>query len=86
VANNEIDYDYDKKCRQLSGHLDDHGDAAVQFGAHHPMEHIPGFTRGNCMSLMSQSGECMGHIAPRQPPWSLILNETQKHYQSTTFS
>jgi hypothetical protein len=86
VANNEIDYDYDKKCRQLSGHLDDHGDAAVQFGAHHPMEHIPGFTRGNCMSLMSQSGECMGHIAPRQPQWSLILNETKKHYQSTTFS
>jgi hypothetical protein len=76
VAINEINYEYDKKCRQITGHLDDHGVAAVQFGAHHPMEHIPGFIRGNCMS---QSGECMGRITPRQPPWSLFLNETQKH-------
>ena len=74
VANNEIDYD--KKCRQITVHFDDHGDAAVQFGAYHPMEHIPGFTRCNCMP---QSGECMGRIAPRWPPWSLILNETHKH-------
>ncbi len=38
VANNEIDAT--KKCRQIGGHFDDHGDAAVQRGAHRPMEHI----------------------------------------------
>ena len=33
-----------EKCRQITGDFDCNADAAVQCGAHHPMEHILGFT------------------------------------------
>jgi hypothetical protein len=32
------------KCRKITGDFDRRGDAAVQCGAHRPMEHIQGFT------------------------------------------
>jgi hypothetical protein len=32
------------KCREITGDFDPHGDAAVQFGVHCPMDHIQGFT------------------------------------------
>jgi hypothetical protein len=41
--------DNNKKCRQIAGNLDCHADVAVQPGAHHPMEHIPGFNRRHWM-------------------------------------
>jgi hypothetical protein len=50
-----------QKCRQIDDNFDDHGDAAVQCGAHHPMEHIQGFTRSH---WMPPSGECLRRIAP----------------------
>ncbi len=34
----------DKKCSQIDDDFDGHGNAAVQRGAHRPMEHIQGFT------------------------------------------
>ena len=36
--------DNNKKCRQIAGNFDCHGDAVVQCGAHFPMEHKQGFT------------------------------------------
>jgi hypothetical protein len=36
--------DKNKKCRQIDGNFVCHADAAVQRGAHRPMEHIRGFT------------------------------------------
>jgi hypothetical protein len=51
----------DKKCRQIDDDFDGHGDAAVQRGAHRPMEHIQGFTRSH---WMPPSGECLRRIAP----------------------
>ncbi len=51
----------DKKCRQIDYDFDGHGDAAVQRGAHRPMEHIQGFTRSH---WMPPSGECLRRIAP----------------------
>jgi hypothetical protein len=33
-----------KKCRRIAGDFNCHADAAVQCGAHRPMEHILGFT------------------------------------------
>ena len=59
VANKDINDD--QKCRQIAGHFDDHGDAVVQFGAHHPMEHISSFTRSH---LMPPLGKFLRHIAP----------------------
>jgi hypothetical protein len=50
-----------KKCRQISGNFDHHGDAAVRCGAHRPMEHIQGFTRSHWMLSL---GKCLRHIAP----------------------
>jgi len=41
--------------------FDGHGDAAVRGGAHHPIEHIQGFTRSH---WMPPSGECLRHITP----------------------
>jgi len=38
-----------------------HGDAAVQCGAHRPMDHIQGFTRS---PWMPPSGECLRRITP----------------------
>jgi len=49
-----------KKCRQIDDDFDGHGDAAVRRGAHHPMEHIQGFTRSQ---WMPPSGECSHRIA-----------------------
>jgi len=51
----------DKKCRQIDNDFDGYGDAAVRRGAHHPMEHIQGFTRSH---WMPPSGECLCSIAP----------------------
>jgi hypothetical protein len=62
VAKKEINDD--KKCRQITGHFDDR-DAAVQFGVHRPMEHIPSFTRSHWMPPL---GECLrpgGRHGPR---------------------
>jgi len=50
-----------KKCRQIAGDFDCHADAAVRCGAHHLMEHIPGFTRSH---WMPPSVECLRRIAP----------------------
>ena len=50
-----------KKCRQIAGDFDCHTDAAVQHGAHCPIEHVQGFTRSH---WMPPSGECLHHIAP----------------------
>jgi len=49
-----------KKCRRIAGDFDCHADAAVRFGAHHPMDHIPGFTRSHWMPPL---GECLSCIA-----------------------
>jgi hypothetical protein len=51
----------DKKCRQIDDNFDDRGNAAVQSGAHRPMEHIQGFTRSH---WMPPSGVCLRRIAP----------------------
>jgi len=59
VGNNEISDE--KKCRQIAGHFDDHADAAVRRGAHHPMEHIHGFTQNH---LMPPSVKYLGLISP----------------------
>ena len=52
--------DDNKKCRRISGNFDCHADAVVGCGAHHPMEHIQGFTRSH---MMTPSGECLQCIA-----------------------
>ena len=50
-----------KKCRQITGNFDCHMDAAVQRGAHHPIEHVQGFTQSH---WMAPSGKCLHRIAP----------------------
>jgi hypothetical protein len=51
----------DKKCRQIDDNFDGHGNAAVQRGAHHPMEHIQDFTQSH---WMPPSDESLHRIAP----------------------
>ena len=50
-----------QKCRQIAGDSDCHADAAVQRGAHRPIENIQGFARSH---WMPPSGECLRGIAP----------------------
>jgi hypothetical protein len=68
-----------KKCRQIAGDFDGHGDAAVRCEAHHPMEHIQGFTQSH---WMLPSGECLRHIAPA----AVIVDEFVETTQNTTMT
>jgi len=53
--------DGNKKCRQIDGNFDCHGNTAVHRGAHRPMEHIRGFTRNH---WMPSSVKCLRRITP----------------------
>ncbi len=66
----------DKKCRQINGNFDGHGDAAVRRGAHRPMKHIRGFTRSHWMPPL---GECLRRIAPA----AAMVNEFVETTQNT---
>jgi hypothetical protein len=59
VDDNKIDDA--KQYTYFAGNFDCHGDAVVKCGAHHPMEHILGFTRSHWMPPL---GECLGPIDP----------------------
>ena len=50
-----------QKCRRIAGDFDCHGNAAVRRGAHHPIEHVQGFTGSY---WMLPSGKCLCRIAP----------------------
>jgi len=51
----------DTKCRQIDDDFDGRSNAAVQRGAHRPMEHIQGFTQSHWILPL---GECLCQIAP----------------------
>jgi hypothetical protein len=69
----------DKKCRESPGDFDHHADAAVQWGAHCPMEHIPGFSRSHWMPPLVK---CLCRIAPVAAVNEYIENtqNTNKNY------
>jgi hypothetical protein len=63
--------DVNKKCRQIAGNFDCHGDAAVRCRTHLPIEHIPlGFARSHCML---PSVICLRRITPA----AAIVNELE---------
>ena len=66
-----------QKWRRIAGNFDCHGDAAVRRGAHHPIEHVQGFTGSRWMAL---SGECLRRIAPA----ATMVNEFVITTQNTT--
>ncbi len=72
VGDNGIDDN--KKCRESAGAFDHHSDAVVQCGAHHPMEHVLGFTRSHWMPPL---GECLRHIAPAAAMVDEYIENTQ---------
>jgi hypothetical protein len=72
VGDNGIDNN--KKCRESAGYFDHHADAAVQCGAHCPMEHIPGFTRSRWMPPL---GKCLRRIAPAAAMVDEYVEKTQ---------
>jgi hypothetical protein len=69
IGNNE-------KCRQIAGDFDHHADAPMRCGAHHPMEHIQGFTRSH---WMLPSGKCLHRIAPA----AIMVHEFVENTQNT---
>jgi streptogramin lyase len=75
VGDNEIGDD--KNEGESLAILDCHGDAAVRRGAHHPIEHVQGFTGSRWMAL---SGECLRRIAPA----ATMVNEFVITTQNTT--
>ncbi len=66
--------DGNKKCRQISGDFDCHGDAAVRHGAHRPIEHDQGFTGSHWMPPL---GECLCRIAPAASIVNEFIEKTQ---------
>ena len=68
--------DCNKKCRQIDGKFDCHGNAAVRCGVHHPMEHIQGFTRSH---WMPPSVECSHRITPA----AAMVKEFESNTQNT---
>jgi hypothetical protein len=66
----------DKKYTSNAGNFNCHVDAAVRCGAHHPMEHIPGFTRSH---WMPQLGEYLHRIAAI----AAMVNEFVVKHQNT---
>ena len=68
--------DGNKKCRQIDGNFDCHGNAAVRRGAHLPTEHVQDFTGSH---WMPPSGKCLGHITLA----AAMVNEFELNTQST---
>jgi hypothetical protein len=66
----------DKKCRRIASNFDHHAAAAVQCMAHHPMEHIQGFTRSHWMLPL---GKCLHRIAPA----AVMVDEFVENSQNT---
>jgi hypothetical protein len=66
----------DKKCRQIAGNFDHNADRAVQCVAHHPIEHIQGFTRSHWMLPL---GKCLHCIAPA----AVMVDELVENTQNT---
>jgi len=75
-----------KKCRQITGDFNCHGDAAVRLGAHCPIEHVQGFTRSH---WMPPSGKCLRCIAPAAAMVNKFVETTQNtnktHLLASTF-
>ena len=71
--------DGNKKCRQISGNFDCHGDAAVQHGVHRPIEHIQGFTGSHWMLSL---GKCLCRIAPAAAMVNEFVETTQNTYKT----
>ncbi len=68
--------DGNKKFRRISGNFDCHGDAAVQRGAHRPIEHVQGFTWSH---LMPPSVNFLRHFAPA----ATMVDEFEWNTQNT---
>jgi hypothetical protein len=71
-----------KKCRQIAGDFDGHGNAAVQREAHCPMEHIQASLEAT--GRRHRASACV--VSPRRPPWLTISNKTHETLTNTTFS
>jgi hypothetical protein len=63
-----------EKCRRIAGDFDCHAHAAVQRGAHRPMEHIQGFTGSHWMPPL---GKCLCHIASAAAMVNEFVETTQ---------
>jgi hypothetical protein len=71
VANNQINDN--KKCRQIAGNFDGHTDVVVQWGLHHPIAHIQGFTQSHWMLISSKCPHCIAPVAAK------VINFGCKH-------
>ena len=64
---------------RIAGDFDCHVDAAVQSGAHRPMEHIPGFNRSH---RMLPSGKCSHRITPAAAMVEEFVETTLNTYKT----
>ena len=62
-----------KKYTSNAGDFDCRADAAVQYGAHRPMVHIPGFTRSHWMPPLGKCSHCIAAAA------TMVANFGSKH-------
>jgi hypothetical protein len=72
-----------KKCRNIAGNFDHHGDASVQSGAHRPMKDTKGFTRSHWMPPMDK---CLHHIARVATMVAFLVENTEHLTNIVLFS
>ena len=67
--------DNNEKCKWIAGNIDFRADGAVvRYRAHHPLEHIPGFSRSHWMPPL---GKCLCRIAPTAAMVDEFVETTQ---------
>jgi hypothetical protein len=62
-------------CSSVEGRFDGHGSPPVQYKAHHPMQHVQGYSRSH---WTPPSGDYLLHIAPAAARATANKTMTQK--------
>jgi hypothetical protein len=66
------------ECTSVAGYFNGHGNAPVQYGAHHPMQHDQGFTESH---WTPPSGDYS--LRNAQAAARATINSTMMHYVPT---
>jgi hypothetical protein len=63
------------KCTSSAGHFDSHGGTPVQCDAHHPMQHVQGYSRSHWMPPLGNYSLCVTPAATRATGKQTMMNK-----------
>ncbi len=76
--------DSNKKCRQIDGNFDCHGNAVVRCRTHQPIEHIQGFIRSHWMLPLGEFLRCIAPAAAMVKEFELNTQNANKRQLLTS--